>query len=106
MARGGKKTQLCALGEKGCLKPTGTVTWVFCESSEQWFHCPCVNVDSKKANDDDFIFICPALKPQKEKVNLICPFHEFFFSKLAYLKIIYFFQKKNREIKLFQKSTN
>ena len=69
MARGGgKKYQYCALGEKGCLKPTGTVTWVFCESSEQWFHCPCVNVDSKKANDDDFIFICPSLKPQKEKV--------------------------------------
>jgi len=68
MARGGgKKYQYCALGEKGCLKPTGTVTWVFCESSEQWFHCICVGVDSKKANDEDFIFICPELKPLKEK---------------------------------------
>ena len=70
MARGGgKKYQYCALGEKGCLKPTGTVTWVFCESSEQWFHCICVGVDSKKANDEDFIFICPELKPLKEKVS-------------------------------------
>lgn len=63
----GKKTQLCAQGETGCKKPSGTVTWVFCESCEQWYHCPCVSVDSKKANDDDFIFICKSCKPQKEK---------------------------------------
>jgi len=73
MARGGKakgkssKTQLCASGEKGCVKPNGTVVWVFCEACEKWYHCPCANVDSKKATDDDFIFVCKSCKPQKEK---------------------------------------
>jgi hypothetical protein len=76
MARGGKakgkssKTQLCASGEKGCVKPNGTVVWVFCEACEKWYHCPCANVDSKKATDDDFIFVCKSCKPQKEKVKI------------------------------------
>merc|ERR1712008_550547 len=39
----------CAIGEKDCLRPKGTVVWVFCEACEGWYHCPCVNVDSKKA---------------------------------------------------------
>ena len=99
MARGGgKKYQYCALGEKGCLKPTGTVTWVFCESSEQWFHCICVGVDSKKANDEDFIFICPELKPLKEKVSNfeICDdFHEFFVNFFFKLTKVYETANKN-----------
>lgn len=73
MAKGGKskskgsRTQLCASGEKGCVKPDGTVVWVFCEACQQWYHCPCANVDSKKATDEDFIFVCKSCKPQKEK---------------------------------------
>lgn len=74
MARGGRgkgggksKTVLCASGEDGCVKPDGTVTWVFCEACTQWYHCPCASVDAKKAEDDDFIFICKGCKPQKEK---------------------------------------
>ena len=63
----------CAIGEKDCLRPKGTVVWVFCEACEGWYHCPCVNVDSKKATDEDFIFVCKLCKPQKEKVSL----HEF-----------------------------
>ena len=74
MAKGGKaksksKTQICAVGDKDCLKPDGTVVWVFCEACQGWFHCVCVNVDSKKASDDDFIFVCKCCKPQKEKVS-------------------------------------
>jgi elongation factor P hydroxylase len=75
MVRGGKgkakssKTTLCAAGEKGCVKPDGTVTWVFCEACTQWYHCPCANIDGKKANDEDFIFHCKSCKPAKEKVR-------------------------------------
>ena len=72
MAKGGKakgKFACCAIGEKDCQRPTGTVTWVFCEACEGWYHCVCVNVDSKKASDEDFIYICKFCKPQKEKVS-------------------------------------
>ena len=72
MVKKGKgRIQLCAVGEKSCDKPDGTVVWVFCDACEGWFHCPCVNVDSKKATDEDFIFVCKGCKPQKEKVTYL-----------------------------------
>lgn len=72
MAKGGskakgKKSQCCAIGEKDCIYKGGPVTWVYCEITDAWFHCPCVKVDPKKANDEDFIFISPFIRPQKEK---------------------------------------
>ena len=77
MAKGGKgkgkgsKVEICAVGDKDCLRPEGTVVWVFCDACDGWFHCVCVNVDGKKATDEDFIFICKCCKPRKEKVRIL-----------------------------------
>ncbi len=68
--KGKAKKSDCAIAPELCLYPKGTVTWVYCESCSGWYHCPCVKVDPKKANDEDFIFICDVCKPAKEKVRL------------------------------------
>ena len=78
------KVSFCAIGINDCILETISeeiVDWVFCESCEKWFHCPCVNVDSNLAKHEDYEFLCnPCTTKQnvendiefeEEQVNLI-----------------------------------
>ena len=74
MARGkgkAKASSFCDIDRKKCLQPTGKeISWVQCtQPCEKWFHCKCVQVDAKRASDDDFIFQCEDCKPTKIKVS-------------------------------------
>ena len=84
-----EKVDACAVGPKKCDRPDDKrVDWVYCEGcpkGEGWFHCPCVNVDSNLAKNEDYEFLCnPCTTKQnvendnefeEEEVNLIISKH-------------------------------
>ena len=68
--KGTKASARCDIDPSKCLEPTGkNIGWVFCEACSGWFHCKCVQVDAKRASDDDFIFHCQECQPIKKKVG-------------------------------------
>ena len=63
------ENQFCAVGPNSCciVGVQNTVVWVFCESCNQWFHCPCIGLSGQKAQEEDFIFLCKKCQPRKER---------------------------------------
>lgn len=59
------KVNLCALGQDGCKKPTGKISWVCCDHCSEWYHCSCVKVNAKEAAE--IIFHCKTCQPIKEE---------------------------------------